>query len=104
MANSVNLAPLRTDYIRYKQLLAMVQSAPSPYTTADEKKIAQLYREHEVAASGEAKQRTERAIFAAMHLLGDRYQRASLGWAKSVQKNTSADEFKMIVQFGKPPG
>lgn len=104
MANSVNLAPLRTDYIRYKQLLAMVQAAPVPFAPADEKKLAQLQREHDAAATGEAKQRTERALFAAMHLLGDRYQKAMTSWAKSVQKNTSADEFKLIVQYGKPPG
>lgn len=104
MSNSANLAPLRTEYPRYLRLLDMVQSAPQPFAPADEKKLAQLYREHEVAATAEARQRTERALFAAMHLLGDRYQRSMVGWAKFVQKSTSPEEFRAILQFGKPPG
>ncbi|QOV90618.1 hypothetical protein [Humisphaera borealis] len=101
MSNSANLAPLRTDYNRYKQLLAMVQSAPQAYTAADAQKLHQLHRDVEVAVATDAKQRSESVLFAAMHLLGDRYRRASSNWATSIQKNTSAEEFQLIVKYGK---
>lgn len=101
MSSSYNLAPLGTDYVRYKQLLALVQTAPQPYVASEVQKLTQIQAECERATNAEARERSERSLFAAMHLLGDRYQRSSLSWAKTVQKNTSPAEFKMIMEYGK---